>query len=140
MFLKCALFTKAKLSHTLQSWKRNHASNRLNEFEFELCPVKVRKQGDAGDCVTGLKKPSLAVKAALSGGVSPLTPHLLIFYRTVPSLDRPAQLPAPVPSVSLSHPRQATMRRPPLTMAAAPPQIQGRTKSGQQVSLQPETN
>lgn len=69
-----------------------------------------------------------AVKAVLSGGVLQLTRHLLIFHRTVPSLNRPAQLPSPVRSASLSHQRQATMRRPPLTIAAAPHQIQGRRK------------
>lgn len=93
----------------------------------QLCPVKVRKYGHGGD-VTGLKKPVLPVKAALSEPVWQLTPHFPTFHRTVPFLGRPARLPAPVRSVSHSHQRQATMRRPPKTTPAAPPQTQRRRK------------
>lgn len=91
----------------------------------QLCPVKGRKYGDAGD-VTGLKRPVPPVKAALSEAVWLLTPHFPALHRTAPFLGRPARLPAPVRSVSHWHQRQATMRRPPKTTPAAPPQTQRR--------------
>lgn len=93
----------------------------------QLCPVKVRNYGHGG-VVTGLKKPVLPVKAALSEPVWQLTPHFPTFHRTVPFLGRPARLPAPVRSVSPWRQRQATMRRPPKTTPAAPPQTQRRRK------------